>query len=305
MNSRLVWWTGVLVALALLPAEAAAQRVVHRVRFGETLAKLSKYYYGKRTYAPILRAVNNLPEEHKLDPGHRLRIPTAWTYRVKRTTSVYALAKRLLGDSRRWAALGLANPIGRRKRIRAGRRLVIPFTLTHTLAPGETLEDLARRYYGKKRDASMIAAYNFLTDPAMVRPGARLVIPIATLKIRDAVLTQLLNERVLGVSDALSAERRRALQEANALLRRGEYWAVPLRLMRILGREQPSDPHMAEVYRLLGVAYVAVDRPNLAVRAFSEALLRDPNMTLNPVTHSPKVIRPFMDARTKLSRARR
>ena len=82
-------------------------------------------------------------------------------------------------------------------------------------------------------------------------------------------------------------------------MRKGDYWRVPLRLIRHLGREQSSDRHMAEIFKLIAIAYVAVNRQELAVRAFKEALLRDPGMTLNPVTNSPKVMRAFVDAKAK------
>lgn len=289
-----------LIAL-LAPSLAEAQRVMHRVRFGESLASISKYYYGKRIFADVIKAANNVSQNRKIKAGDRIRIPTAWVHVVRKSTTVRQLAKRFLGDARRWPALGMANKLGRRKRIRKGARVVIPYVMRHRVDPEETFSLLSQRYYGTDQYATLIASYNFIAGERPA-PNSQIEIPIGSLRILPIRLEELTNEHVLGISHKSNQEIRQALQEANALLRRGEYWSVPLRIVRLLTRDHTSDVDVAQVFKLLAIAYVAVDRVDLAVNSFHEALIRLPTMTLDPVTTSPKVIRAFVDAKTRMNR---
>jgi LysM repeat protein len=297
MRARLL----VAIALTLASVPAEAQRVIHRIRFGETLSGVSTHYYGTGEHTAILANVNGLDPKAALHAGDRLRIPTAWVYTVTKGATLENLAKQLLSDRRRWQALSVVNKLGRRKKVvKAGTQLVVPFTLTHTVVPGDTYLDIARRYYGAGKLAGLIASYNFANSPKPTS-GTQIEVPISHVRIETGRLEELVNQRLLGVSALAEAEQRESLQEANALLRRGEYWGVPLRLVQLLARDQSSDEHAAEVFKLLAVAYVAVDRNDLAERAFQEALLRRPALILDPVTTSPKVIRAFVDAKAKRS----
>jgi hypothetical protein len=287
-----------LIAVAA-PLTASAQRVVHRVRFGETLASIAKHYYGKRSYAPLIQLANELTDEKKISAGERIRIPTSWIHTVRRTTTIQRLARQLLGDKRRWPALSLVNKVGRRKRLRAGARVIIPYRMRVTAAAGETFEDLSQRYFGEKKFAKLIATYNF-TNADRPTPSSEIEIPLGHLRILPLRLEDLTNERLLGVAEKPTAEHRAALQEANAMLRRGEYLNVPLRLVRLLSRDQSSDRQTAEVFKLLAIAYVAVNRRDLAVNAFEEALLRLPTLSLDPIKTSPKVMRAFVDAKSRM-----
>lgn len=285
-----------LTALFCLPAaSASAQRVIHRVSFGETLEAIAKDYYGDAKRAEMLARVNGREMQQKLGAGDRLRIPTAWNYRVPRDTSLRDLAKRLLGQADRAVALRAFNRI--HSKVRRGRSIVVPFTLTHVAKDDDTFAEIAERYYGDPGRARLIAEYNGLKGSAPAH-GAELEIPIGDVQIRPEKLRELVNQRLLGVSPATQQRQRQALQEANGLLRRGQYWAVPLRLVRMLAGAQADDQHVAEVFKLLAVAYVAIGKRELAIRAFREALLRHPTLKLDPVTVSPKVISTFVDAKS-------
>jgi Tfp pilus assembly protein PilF len=123
-------------------------------------------------------------------------------------------------------------------------------------------------------------------------------LPLGAPQIQQAVLQRLTRQQVLGISTEVDRVERERLQEANALLRRGEYWEVPLRLLQLLARNHAEDTHVAEVFKLLAVAYVAVGQTELAVKSFREALLREPGLNLDVVTTSPKVMRAFVDAKS-------
>ena len=288
-----------LLLLSLLDTSAArAQRVVHRARFGETLASIAKHYYGKKDFANFIKLTNGR-DDSPVRAGERIRVPTSWFYVTPKRAKLQSLAKRLLGRRIRSVALLAFNTrLQRRRAVPKGTKLLVPFNINHLVTAGETFAAISIRYYGSASNARLISNYNGLrgTQPAA---QTSLQVPIGRVRIRRERLLALTNDRVLGVSPSRQRADRAALQEANGMLRRGESWRVPLRLIRLLAREQASDTYIAEVYKLLAVAYVAIDQPSLAVRAFQEALLRQPNMTLDPVTHSPKVIRAFTEAKSR------
>jgi hypothetical protein len=292
-----------LVGLLLLavPSPARAQRVVHRVRLGETLATISRHYYGTDGHAEIIALANGLEASATPRTGDTLRVPTAWTYTLRRAASVEDLARQLLGDRRRWQALVAFNKLGKKRRLKAGRSITVPFVVTYLATSRDSYAELARRFVGGVKNSAVVASYNFAVSPKPP-PGSSIEIPIGHVSIDPLRLEELVNERLLGLAGGPERERREALQEANALLRSGEYWGVPLRLLKLLAREIGSDEYMAEVYKLMAIAYVAVERDDLAVRAFQEALLRQPTLGLDQVSTSPKVLRAFVDAKSRLQR---
>jgi len=294
---------GLLLLILATPAVSHAQRLIHRVRFGETPVSVSETYYGSKTHAQLLLLANSLSTRStRLTPGSYIRIPTAWTFTAHRSTSVGALAAKYLGDRRRWPALAMLNNIrGRLRRIRPDTRLTMPFVLSYAANASDTFADLSQRFYGTKKYSGIIASFNFLAGERP-SPGNRIEIPLGAPRIEPRVLAQLTNEQLLGIGGEASREDREGLQEANALLRRGDYWEVPLRLLQWLARNHPSDSHIADVYKLLAVAYVALDRRDLAVKAFQQALLREPSMALDMVTTSPTVSRAFVDAKAGLQK---
>ena len=296
-RGRLVLACGVAVWLAALWRPAVAQRVIHRVRFGETVKSIASDYYGDQTLAWLVRQINGLAKG-RLRAGERIRLPTAWYYTPRQAVSVRRVATRLLGNSRREFLLRELNGLGRRRRLKAGTRLLIPCVVPHAVAEGESFADIALRYYGAADKGQRIAKYNLFRGTEPVR-GGRLLIPLSRVMIVSARLEQLTNLHVLGVTYGRPREDREALQEANGLLRRGEYQRVALRLVRLLAREQASDTYIADVYKLLATAYVALGEQQLAIRAFREALLRHPGLRLDPVVDSPKLIRAFAAARDK------
>ncbi len=283
-------------------APAGAQRIIHRVRFGESLAAISKYYYGSQEHATIVGLANGLDAGAPLKAGDHLRVPTAWTYTLRKAMTVDELGKLLLGDRRRGQVLAILNKL-KRKKLKAGKSLTVPFLLTHVAVSGDSYANLAKRYYGSEKHTAAISTYNLATS-SKPQAGTPVEIPIAHVQLDALRLEELVSERLLGVSSQLDQEKRTALQEANALLRSGEYWAVPLRLVQALAREISSDEFTAEVFKLLAVAYVALDKGELAVRTFQEALARQPTLALDQVSTSPRVMRAFIDAKALLQRGR-
>ncbi|PID38381.1 MAG: hypothetical protein CSA65_04970 [Proteobacteria bacterium] len=276
----------VSLSALLASAPAEAQQVLHQVRINETMRSIALEYYGDKRKASFLRKVNDLEPRAKLQIASRLRIPTAWIYVVPRTITLRSLAKRLLGDSRRYLALQAFNGDLRRRRVKKGTEVLVPYPVRHVVESDDTFIKLARQYFGDGKRAKLIVQYNLLkgTKPS---PRSTLLIPVNT-RILPAKLRQLTNERVLGVGG--NDREKGSLRQANAALRQGRYWYVPLLLLRMLAAKMPYHTHLASVFRHLATAYVALGRNKLATMAFKEALLRQPGLTLNPISTSPKVI---------------
>ena len=275
----------------------SAQRIVHRASFGDTLEAIALKYYGDKTRAWILRETNRDVQKQKLNAGHRIRVPTAWIFIAQSRTTASAIAVRALGSTRGTAAIRYFNrdKVDGKGRIRAGAALIIPFDIATKIdSASTTFKQLAKKYYGYEGASDMLRAHNGGGDPSA---GREIRIPIGNVRIRGTVMRTLINQRLLGVASSGDNADRAALQEANGMIRRGAYSRVPLRLIRAIARESPSDSHIAEVFKLLAIAYVALDEPSLAERAFAEALLRKPDLRLDPVTVSPKVIKAFVNAK--------
>lgn len=61
--------------------------------------------------------------------------------------------------------------------------------VTHTVAPGDRLSDIALKYTGQIGQWEAIAAYNDITDPRTLRIGDTLTIPASMIPARQSPLT--------------------------------------------------------------------------------------------------------------------
>ena len=108
------------------------------------------------------------------------------THTVVRGDTLWDLAQRFYGDPRLFPVIAAANHIANPNLIFPGQVLVIPPRpappppappVTHTVVPGDTLWDLAKRFYGDPFRYHQIAAANNIADPDLIFPGQVLVIP--------------------------------------------------------------------------------------------------------------------------------
>jgi hypothetical protein len=188
-----------------------------------------------------------------------------------------------------------------RFRAKKGQQVLVPFTISHDVGANDTFKKIARRYYGTMARWKLVAEYNLASGSAPAS-GSTIEIPVGRIRIRESLLREITNQRVLGVQRSESSEQRRELRFVNALLREAKYWRVPLRLVAYLSRQLPQDGQVAEMFRMLAVAYVAMNRQTEAVEAFRQALLRQPSLRLDPMRDSPKVIKALALARQQLEK---
>jgi LysM repeat protein len=94
--------------------------------------------------------------------------------------TLWGLAEHYYGEPRLHPVLAAANGIADPKNLAVGRSIVIPdlgSRRVHEVVPGDTLWDLAQRYYGDGTLWPHIAAANGITDPRALPVGVLLWIP--------------------------------------------------------------------------------------------------------------------------------
>ena len=135
-----------------------------------------------------------------------------------------------------------------------------------------------------------MARYN-QSEKRRPRTGHAVLVPVGNLHLTRSKLIHLINGRLLGMEPRFGkAAHRPALARARKLLRGGEYAAVSVEILRQISPLLSSARDRAEVFRLMGVAMVALERPALAMRCFAEMLRHQPDMKLDRVGTSPKVL---------------
>jgi hypothetical protein len=102
---------------------------------------------------------------------------------------------------------------------------------------------------------------------------------------------------------ALQARIDEELPALGEHVRRGRFTETVALGNRLLGARQLTGNQIVTIQRHLGTAYVALGREDLAVSAFRAALQRQPDMQLDTVRTSPRVMQAFERARDELREA--
>jgi LysM repeat protein len=305
------------LALLLLTQVANARVVVYIARQGDTPESVAADYYGNRSLALFISEGNGI-RDGKLKQGQRVRIPTAYKYKLKKGDTLEALAQRLLDDKRRAAFLAGVNGLKLTDKLREGQEILVPFLHVHIAPAPESLGSVSRAFYGDAGRAKMLADFNFRGAPMLAR-GEKLLVPIAHVRIRAVRLAPPLPQRpgklllpiqpqqqVAAASpdeakqqeEELAARVKAQLAEVERAYTEGNYQDVPAQLDKLLAVEDPSEAQLAEIFRLKAYAYVALGMDELALSAFREVIARKPDIALDEATVSPKI-------RAALERARK
>ncbi len=302
----------IILLLCSMSAAAHARVVVYSAKSGDTPESIAADYYGNRSLALFITEGNGLAAGVRLRPGQKVRIPTAFHYRVHRGDTLEALAQRFLDDKRRALFLAQLSGLKGVDRVREGQDLLVPFQHVHRAEAPESLASVARAFYGDPGKARLLADFNFRSSP-MLAKGDKLLVPIAHVKIRAVRLApspppprnKPAPPPTLAAAPAQEAQKREAelaqkiagqLAVVEKQYRDGNYADVPGALDRLLV-EDPAESQLAEIFRLKAYAYVALGMDELAVHAFREVIERKPDVALDEATTSPKI-------RAALDRAR-
>jgi nucleoid-associated protein YgaU len=155
-------------------------------------------------------SVDEVPEADVAPPASGVSAPLAPTrfYVVQEGDSFFTISKRLFGTVRYFPDLQKANPDINPRRLRKGMAIAVP-TITgasprkellvgeqaakpktptvflaqdkiHVIQPGEVLEEISYKYYGKRQKWRHIVDANPGLNPRTIRPGMRIVIPALT-----------------------------------------------------------------------------------------------------------------------------
>jgi len=289
---------------------ASAKVVVYSSRPGDTPESIAADYYGNRSQAIFIVETNGLERDKPLKPGQRVRIPTAFHYRVRKGDTLEGLAQKFLDDKRRSPFLAAFSGLRPTDKLREWQDLLIPFQHVHRTEVPESLQSVARSFYGDASKAKLLADYNFRTAPMMAK-GEKILVPISHVHIRAVKLQPIVEKPVVGSSKvkevpvptlapapAKEAQKREAelaekvgkeLAVAEKAYKDGSYSDVPAMLDKVLTAEEPSESQLAELFRLKAFAYVALGLDDLAVNAFREVLARKPDVALDEATVSPKI----------------
>jgi len=282
----------------------AAGAFPHVARRGDTLASLAQRFYGRVEMEKVLVASNGLdaPSPLPITAGMRLEIPATSHHRVAPGEGWGVLAERYLGDAKRAEALAVANGSMPWLPPTTGSELRVPYVLRYVVRRGDTLAGLAYRFLGRRDDSYVLDRFNELAGRA-VEPGEVLLIPLSDLALTDEgrEAAELAHAMIAGESLGRDREAQDRANEELPLLERdiarGAWLEAVARGNQLTGGGLLSAPQEARVERLLLEAYVALDERGLAEGACARMRRADPDMPLDPVDTSPKILQACSTAR--------
>ncbi len=287
--------TTVMIALLLTLATPCQAAIYHTLKRGENLAIVARHYYGDPAKAIFLIEYNGIRDPRAINPGRRIVIPAVKMHRVRRGDTLALIAKRYLNDTEKSRGLAEINRIKDPKSLSPGTTLIIPVEILHTVKKGESLSGIAKKYYGDTSASRLIAQYNNIRDPRNMDPGTRLILPISDLRIvRKGNRPQPPAEP----KPVPSTSKGEAFLEKGVTgYFTGDYLGAVENLQKAIALGLRGNENISRAHRFLAYAYVALNERNKAKDAFRKALEVDPEMKLDPVYVSPKIIEVFQEIR--------
>jgi len=299
MNRRLARGlvSGVMVTLVWCAAPtslgAAPRALIRKVKSGETAAKLALRYYGKPFAERILLLANGLDglarDPPELKEGATIRLPTAWSYRIRPGDTFAGLAQDYLGDKRQAGFLAWVNGKDGSRPTVAGHVIIVPALVKVKVPRRWKLSKLAARLLNQKpkseavkRLVRRIRKYNGLRSIGRRRS---LMVPLIRLRVLGWFLPS-------GLPDGDPGSVRRSLarlRQAQQDLQAGRYVEVLVGLAPLARVPGLTPTLRVRAHHLRCTAYVALARSGLALSAARAVLRLDPGFKPDPVQISPKV----------------
>lgn len=283
-----------IASLALLAPVASAQTPEsgierYRVRKGDTLELLAAEYYGNRIHKIYIMVENGLDHERALKPGERLRIPVSERITTAVGDTLEGLAQSYLGSASRAKYLAEFNNLDIGTTLPLGQEILIPLRVSYRAKGNEKLRDVALGLFANARQATLLRDYNGL-DSDELRPGQVIIVPVPKLEVQ-------VSKRKPADADSaaravklaqMTKQAQEALPTARAAWRAGDFTVVKHHLTK-LDLDYLDTELATRVGVLLGATYIAFDDEDSALALFARVLTRDPDLTLDPREHSPKV----------------
>jgi len=297
VESRLVRKLLTLSLLGLLASSSAdADAFPYVVRSGESLAQIAETMYGRVELERVIVEANGLGGRSRVVSGMRVEVPATAYHRVKPGETWHSVAAARLGGSFRGGVLARLNQAEPWVPPEVGREIVVPYPLRYVANRGDTTQSVAYRLLGRRDEAWVVALYNRL-DRAQLRQGEIVLVPLTDLRLTDNGRQAARYAGMLMGAEA-GGEARTAQQQAEKSLpvlaedvRRGRYIAAVQRGAGLLAAGGLSEPQLADVYRLLTEAYVALEAVGLAATTCAAWGKHDSGRELDPIDISPKIMR--------------
>jgi nucleoid-associated protein YgaU len=290
------------VASALAPSVGRAQAVyTHAVQSGDTLASIAQRYYGDPTREAVLREANRMKSagENGLLPGSWLFIPMVTFYRVGPDETWKSISARFYGDTGRATALIEANEGNRRVQPDEGAELLVPYPLRHVVAPGETLAKIAKLYMPDS--PTSLKRLRQFNPGARIERGRVVLVPLSDLRLagegRAEASEAFIRAAGGGAAKQAQDEVEASLPELIEQVHEARFAEAVAMGNRLLGAQGLTSTQAVTIQKELGVAYVALERVDLAEASFRAALALQPNLELDTVRTSPRVLDVFNRAK--------
>jgi LysM repeat protein len=258
------------VVLVALAARAEAQAVyTHAVQEGDTFESIAQRYYGDPTREAVLREANRMKGSsvNGLVPGSWIFIPMVTFYRVNTEETWKSVAVRLYGR--------------------------------HVVGPGETLAKIAKMYMpDSPLSLKRLRRFN---AGARIERGQVVLVPLFDLRLAgegraeasDAFTRAAWGGAAKEAQDAVES----SLPELIEQVQKARFAEAVSLGNRLLGTQSLTSTQVVTIQKELGVAYVALERSDLAEASFRAALALQPNLELDTVRTSPRVLEAFNRAK--------
>ena len=288
--------------LVLLSSGAKAQAVyTHAVQEGDTLASIAQRYYGDPTREAVLREANRMRGTgvNGLVSGSWIFVPMVTFYRVGKDETWKSLAARFFGREARAATLIEANKGSRRVEPDEGAELLVPYPLRHVVGPGETLSKIAKMYMpDSPLSLKRIRRFN---AGARIERGQVVLVPLFDLRLagegRAEASAAFARASGGGAAKAAQDEVESSLPELIEQVKKAAFAEAVSLGNRLLGTQSLTSTQVVTIQKELAVAYVALERTDLAEASFRAALALQPNLELDTVRTSPRVLEAFTRAK--------
>jgi phage tail protein X len=296
-----------LILLLLLASPVGADPVIsHVVRPGDTLASIAERYYGDPRRESVLVEENGLASEggSSIVEGLRLVIPSVGYHTVQEGETWAELAKRFYGDARRAFVLLEANNGAPGAQPDPGAELLIPYPLRHVARQNETVREVAVEYYGRKTiktGTKRIFRFNSGRIRRMrLQRGQIVLVPLEDLVLseqgREFAKQQAATRQIGGEVRDRQAHIDSELPLLREHVSRGRYAETVALGSGLLGGGHLTGNQIVTIQKELAIAFVALGKEKMAAKAFAEALKRQPDLELDSITTSPKVLRALKKA---------
>jgi len=286
-----------LLCLVVASLASEAQAFTYVVQKGDTLASIAERFYGRIQYEKLLVAANALDAEGgtSIVPGMRLEVPAVSFRRVHPGDTWNELAVETLGAARRADVLAAANGTSPWLPPEEGNEIVLPYNLRVVTTSADTIVTIAYEFMGDRNKAWVLDHYNGFKGRKLGR-GDVVLVPLTDLKLTDAGRDAATEAAGLACSEGAGDTRQRQLSVRDELpaliadVKSARYVDAVTRGNRFLASGDLGKPTLAMVHRQLLEAYVALGATGLATAACTAWRKAAPQVRLDPVLLSPKLI---------------